>query len=161
MEVAVGAFWVHSRQLAGVCDAVECREDGYIVDEVRGTATGGCRADPTTGCAMKTCAICCGRPMIATFLFGGPDWYCMKCKRISDMNTEPQKPLTGSLARLAASGVVTFQNATAGVLVPGTYKPKCCQCWNETHIAHASVEERRRSAEVLAGLRGDEGVSGD
>ena len=102
--------------------------------------------------------MCCGTPLIFTFIFSGKEWYCRKCKRTYPMfggGTDVET--TKDLVKEHEENRKWFLDIATDCIPAGSIKITGCEKCKagEAHILHASDEEKKKSEEAYAILSGE------
>lgn len=100
-------------------------------------------------------AMCCGTPMVKTFVFPGSEWYCPVCgDNVPFLNPTTVEP-TEELIAQAKANREAFAKASSACIPNGARLEGCKQCEaGENHNYHCTEEERQASHEAYAALAG-------
>lgn len=98
-------------------------------------------------------AVCCGTPLIWTFMFSGSEWYCRKCKRDFPMFNAHKIDGTPELTAEKNENEQWFRAIAKDCIPRGAKKRDCEKCeGGEYHLDHATEEERAASRRAYAML---------
>lgn len=99
-------------------------------------------------------AVCCGTPLIWTFMFSGSEWFCRECKRAIPMMNADRVESTPELEAAREQNEQWFREIAKDCIPRGGRLRDCDKCSaGETHLEHASDEDKQRSREAYAKLQ--------
>ena len=102
-------------------------------------------------------AVCCGTPLVWTFMFSGSEWYCRKCRQSWPMFSVRSVDATPELVEERERNTEWFREIAKDCIPDCSWKKDCPQCkghGNGYHLEHATDDERRLSAGAYRKLRG-------
>ena len=97
----------------------------------------------------------CGTPMVGTLMFGGAEFYCVKCGETQGVfGPAVTVPWTAKLGEEGKLNQNVFRKIAAVCIPVGCRFPKCKKCDGQDHLLHASNEELNKSSEAYKRLAG-------
>jgi len=103
----------------------------------------------------ETVAVCCGTPLIWTFMFSGAEWFCRKCKSNLGMMNAESILATPELLKEKKENNLWFDEIAKDCVPRGCRFAKCEKCdKGEYHIFHATLEEKEASKKAYSKLWG-------
>ena len=92
-------------------------------------------------------AVCCGTPLIWTFMFSGSEWYCRKCASAYPMMNADREECTEALFEAKETNDAWFRETTKDCIPPSARRRDCAECDAGAgyHLGHATDEEKEKS----------------
>ena len=103
--------------------------------------------------------MCCGTPLVATLLFSGAEYYCVRCGSTYGLFDVPIKIETPELREENHRNVEAFHSVAKGAIARNSLHHDCEKCNapgrpNGYHHQHATSEQAAASEEAYAALKG-------
>ena len=86
-------------------------------------------------------AVCCGTPLVWTFMFSGAEWYCRKCKAQIPMLNVERIDSTPDMVKEKAENADWFFEIAKDCIPLGSRRRGCEKCNSENHLDHATPKE--------------------
>jgi len=102
----------------------------------------------------KQIAIHCNTPLIWTFAFSHKEWYCRECGATLTMFGARGIDSTSALKKEGEKNEKWFKKIMKDYIPYGAYYKDCEQCkGNQSHLFHATDEEKKKSEKALEKLK--------
>lgn len=103
--------------------------------------------------------MCCGTPLVATFVFSGAEYYCVRCGSTYGMFDVPRKIETPALREERGRNIEAFDSVAKGAIARNSLHHDCEKCNapgkpDGYHHQHATSEQAAASEEAYAALKG-------
>ena len=103
--------------------------------------------------------MCCGTPLVATFVFSGAEYYCVRCGSTYGMFDVPRKIETPALREERERNSAAFDSVAKGAIPRNSLRRDCEKCntpgkHDGYHHQHATSEQAAASEEAYAALKG-------
>lgn len=109
--------------------------------------------------APEQLGMCCGTPLVTTFVFSGAEYYCVRCGSTYGMFDVPRKIETPALREEWGRNRAAFDSVANRVIPQNSLRLDCEKCAapnrpNGYHHEHATSEQAAASDEAYAALKG-------